>query len=63
MDKEEIGDIAMMEKITKGFLIVPGKKVDFIESFNKIIISEPERKGKPELATPEEMKSVWRTVK
>jgi hypothetical protein len=27
MDKEEIGEIAMMGKITKVFLIVPGKKL------------------------------------
>ena len=39
------------------------KKETFIESFNKMITSEPKRKGKPKLATPEEMKSVWRTVK
>ena len=61
--REEIGEAAIMKKIAEGFLIVPGKQENFIESFNKMITSEPKRKGKPKLATPEEMKSIWRTVK
>jgi DNA-binding transcriptional regulator/RsmH inhibitor MraZ len=61
--REEIGNAAVMKKTAEGFLIVPGKKEEFIESFNKMITSEPKRKGKPRLATPEQMKSVWRTVK
>ena len=60
--REEIGDAAIMKKTPQGFLILPGKHEDFIDSFNKMITSEPKRKGKPKLATPEEMKSVWRTV-
>jgi hypothetical protein len=32
------------------------------EEFAKLVGSEPKRKGKPKLATPEEMKSVWRTA-
>lgn len=61
--REEIGDAAIMKKTAEGFLIVPGKKEDFIEAFNKMIKSEPKRKGKPKLATPEQMKSSWRTIK
>lgn len=61
--REEIGNAAIMKKTAEGFLIVPGKQEEFIESFNKMITSEPKRKGKPRLATPEQMKSVWRTVK
>ncbi len=61
--REEIGDAAIMKKTPQGFLIVPGKQENFIESFNKTITSEPKRKGKPKLATPEEMKTAWRTVK
>ncbi len=61
--REEIGNAAVMKKTAGGFLIVPGKQEDFIESFNKMITSEPKRKGKPKLATPEQMKSAWRTVK
>lgn len=61
--REEIGGAAIMKKTPQGFLIVPGKQEDFIESFNKMIISEPKREGKPKLANPQEMKSIWRTVK
>jgi DNA-binding transcriptional regulator/RsmH inhibitor MraZ len=61
--REEIGDAAIMKKTAQGFLIVPGKQENFIEAFNKMINSEPKRKGKPKLASPEEMKSIWRTAK
>jgi DNA-binding transcriptional regulator/RsmH inhibitor MraZ len=61
--REEIGDTATLKKTPQGFLIIPGKREDFLEGFKKLITSEPKRKGKPKLATPEEMKSVWRTVK
>jgi DNA-binding transcriptional regulator/RsmH inhibitor MraZ len=61
--REEIGDAAIMKKTPQGFLIVPGKQEGFIEAFNKMITSEPKRKGKPKLATPQEMKSIWRTAK
>ena len=61
--REEIGDTATIKKTPKGYLIVPGKREDFLEEFKKLITSEPKRKGKPKLATPEEMKSIWRTVK
>ncbi len=61
--REQIGDTATLKKTPQGFLIVPGKREDFLEEFKKLITSEPKRKGKPKLATSEEMKSVWRTVK
>jgi DNA-binding transcriptional regulator/RsmH inhibitor MraZ len=61
--REEIGEVAIIKKTAQGLLIVPGKQEDFIEFFNNMITSEPRRKGKPKLASPEEMKSVWRTVK
>jgi bifunctional DNA-binding transcriptional regulator/antitoxin component of YhaV-PrlF toxin-antitoxin module len=61
--REEIGDAAIMKKTSQGFLIVPGKQESFIEAFNKTITAEPKRKGKPRLATPEDMKSAWRTIK
>ncbi len=61
--REKIRNTAIMKKTPQGYLIVPGKQEDFIDAFNKMISSEPKRKGKPKLATPEEMKSGWRTVK
>ncbi|MCW3996415.1 MAG: hypothetical protein NWE98_09765 [Candidatus Bathyarchaeota archaeon] len=61
--RDKIGEIAVIKITPQGILIIPGKKEDFIEAFNKTITSEPKRKGKPKLATPKEMKSTWRTVK
>ena len=61
--REKIGDAATIKETSEGYLIIPGKTEDFIESFNKLITSEPKRKGKPHLASPEEMKSIWRTAK
>lgn len=61
--REKIGDAATIKETDQGYLIIPGKTEDFIESFNKMITSEPKRKGKPKLATPQEMKSIWKTVK
>jgi bifunctional DNA-binding transcriptional regulator/antitoxin component of YhaV-PrlF toxin-antitoxin module len=61
--REQIGDAATIKKTPKGYLLIPGNREDFREEFIKLITSEPKRKGKPKLATPEEMKSVWRTVK
>ena len=61
--REEIGDTVTLKKTPDGYLIIPGRREDFLEEFKKLITSEPKRKGKPKLATPEEMKSIWRTVK
>jgi len=61
--RSKIGEIAIIKNTPQGILISPGKQEDFIEAFNKLITSEPKRKGKPKLATPQEMKSVWRTAK
>jgi DNA-binding transcriptional regulator/RsmH inhibitor MraZ len=61
--REQIGNTATLKKTAQGFLIIPGKREDFLEEFKKLITSEPKLNGKPRLATPEEMKSVWRTVK
>jgi bifunctional DNA-binding transcriptional regulator/antitoxin component of YhaV-PrlF toxin-antitoxin module len=59
--REQIGDAATLKKTPEGYLIIPGKKADFLEEFNRIMAAPPKRRGKPKLATPEEMKAVWRT--
>ncbi len=59
--REQVGDTAILKKTDDGFLIVPGKRIDFQEEFRRIIASPPKRKGKPKLATPEEMKTAWKT--
>ena len=61
--RAEIGDTALIKKTPEGYLIIPGKRGDFLDEFKKLITSEPKRKGKPKLASPEEMKSIWRIVK
>jgi bifunctional DNA-binding transcriptional regulator/antitoxin component of YhaV-PrlF toxin-antitoxin module len=59
--REHIGDVVVLKKTSEGYLIIPGKPTDFLEEFRKVISSEPKRKGKPKLVSPEEMKSIWRT--
>jgi bifunctional DNA-binding transcriptional regulator/antitoxin component of YhaV-PrlF toxin-antitoxin module len=59
--REQIGDTATLKQTTEGFLIVPGEPTNFQEEFRKVICSEPKRKAKPKLATPKEMKSIWKT--
>lgn len=59
--REEIGDVAVLKKTSEGYLIIPGKQTDFQEEFRKIIHTEPKRRGKPKLVSPEEMKAIWRT--
>jgi bifunctional DNA-binding transcriptional regulator/antitoxin component of YhaV-PrlF toxin-antitoxin module len=58
--REQIGQTATMKKTKEGFTIVPGKPIDFLDEFRQVISSEPKRKGKPKLATPQQMKSIWR---
>jgi bifunctional DNA-binding transcriptional regulator/antitoxin component of YhaV-PrlF toxin-antitoxin module len=60
--REQIGDTAILKKTSEGFLIVPGKPVDFLEEFSRVISTEPKRKAKPKLTSPKEMKSIWRTT-
>jgi len=59
--REQIGNTVTLKKTTDGFIIIPGTEVNFLEEFQKVISSEPKRKGKPKLTSPKEMKSIWRT--
>ena len=59
--REEIGQTATLKKISGGYMLIPGKQTDFLEEFRRKIASEPRRKGKPKLVSPEEMKSIWKT--
>jgi bifunctional DNA-binding transcriptional regulator/antitoxin component of YhaV-PrlF toxin-antitoxin module len=59
--RDEIGSVAVLKKTRKGYLLLPGKKEDFLEEFRKLITSEPRRRGKPKFLSPKEMKAIWRT--
>jgi len=59
--REQIGDVAVLKKTPKGYLLLPGERKDFLEEFRKVITSEPRRTGKPKFASPKEMKAIWRT--
>jgi DNA-binding transcriptional regulator/RsmH inhibitor MraZ len=59
--REQIGNVAVLKKTPEGYLIIPGKQTDFQEEFRKVIHTEPKRRGKPRLVSPEEMKAIWRT--
>ncbi|MFQ6094860.1 MAG: AbrB/MazE/SpoVT family DNA-binding domain-containing protein [Candidatus Bathyarchaeia archaeon] len=58
--RKEIGDVVILRRTPEGFIIVPGKPVDFIEEFRKTVTSEPPRTGKPENWPPSRMKAMWR---
>jgi len=61
--REEIGNTATLKKTAQGYLLIPGKQENFLVEFNKVITSKPHRTGKPKLASPAQMKSIWRTAK
>jgi len=43
--RKEIGDTATLKKTSEGYLIIPGKREEFLEEFRKVITSEPHRAG------------------
>ena len=57
--REEIGDTVTLKKTPEGYLIVPGKREDFLAEFKKVILSKHRRTSKPECWSPEKMKSIW----
>lgn len=59
--REEIGDNVILKKTEEGYLIIPGEPTGFLEEFRKVISTQPKRKGKPKIVSPEEMKAVWRS--
>jgi len=57
--REDMGDIVVAKKTSKGVLIQKGEKSDFLDEFKRVISSEPKRVGEPKNPTTEEMKSTW----
>jgi DNA-binding transcriptional regulator/RsmH inhibitor MraZ len=60
--REEVGETATIKRTPQGFLIIPGKREDFLEEFKKVITSKHRRTGKPENWSPEKMKSIWSKI-
>ena len=60
--RKEIGNVAILRKTPKGYLIISEKQAkkqaEFLEEFRKRITSKPRRTGKPKFLSPEEMK-IW----
>ncbi len=54
--REEMGDTVIATRTPKGILISAGRRRGFIEEFNKVIATEPERTVEPENWPPEKMK-------
>ncbi len=57
--RKQLGNNPTLKKTKAGYLIISSKQKDFLEEFRKLITSKPRRTGKPTLASPEEMKSIW----
>ena len=60
--RKELGNTLTLKKTTEGYLLT-SKQYIANEELRKIITSKHHRTGKPKLATPEEMKSIWETGK
>jgi len=56
--REQIGDSAILNKTSEGFLLMPGQPTNFLDEFRKVIASEPPRTGKPENWSPSKMKLI-----
>jgi bifunctional DNA-binding transcriptional regulator/antitoxin component of YhaV-PrlF toxin-antitoxin module len=61
--RKQLGDHPTLQKTKAGYLIISSKQNDFLEEFRKLITSPHRRTGKPTLASPEEMKSIWDPTK
>ncbi len=58
----ELGSTVTLKKVPEGYLL-SSKQFVALEEFRKVITSKHRRTGKPKLATPEEMKSIWDPTK
>ena len=56
--RKQLGNITL-KKTKEGYLIISSKQEDFLDEFRKVITSKHRRTGKPTLASPEKMKSIW----
>jgi len=56
--RKELSDKVSLKKIPEGYLL-SSKQYAAIEELRKVITSKHKRTGKPKLATPEEIKTIW----
>lgn|GEM_PF-436407 len=61
--RRQLGKHPTLKKTEEGYLLISSKQNDFLEEFRKLITSKHRRTGKPTLASPEEMKSIWDPTK
>ena len=59
--RKELGNNLTLKKTPEGYTL-SSKGYLANEELRKIINSKHHRTGKPKLATPEEMKSIWKTA-
>jgi hypothetical protein len=59
--RKELGTNLTLKKTPEGY-ILSSKRYVANKELRKIINSEHHRTGKPKLATPKEMKSIWKTT-
>ena len=57
--REEMGETVIATRTPEGILITPGDKKEFMEEFNRVMSTEPERTGVPENWPSEKMKDIW----
>jgi len=59
---KELGNNLILKKTPKGYLLT-SKQFIANKKLKELLNSPPKRKGAPKLATPQEMKSIWKEIK
>ena len=52
----------ILKRTEEDLILIPGKPMNFLDEFRRIIASNPPRTGKPENWPSSRMKAVWRTL-
>jgi bifunctional DNA-binding transcriptional regulator/antitoxin component of YhaV-PrlF toxin-antitoxin module len=57
--RKELGNVVILKKTSKGYLLIPDKQAKFQEEFRALIHRKHRRTGKPAFSSPSEMKKIW----
>lgn len=58
---EGFGGTVILRKTPDGIVVSPGEgDRDFFEEYRAVLLSAPQRTGKPENWSPEKMKGIWK---